>query len=147
MHKHFVTFYSPGTFVHETTTKPIEAWDVELAKTMALDVVERYEATPFGFQFTTRSRGDDDLDSKVTAQSPMYFLGGRLETLAEVEARNDPKEDTLRLNMRSNGYDKIITNDNSWRSVTPFKDGDVLLDFTPPRGRQQVSNKGRELGR
>jgi len=24
--KHFVTFYSPGTFVAETTEKPIKSW-------------------------------------------------------------------------------------------------------------------------
>jgi hypothetical protein len=132
MEKHFVTFYSPGTFVSETSVKPIDSWDVELAKQMAGSITERYGATPYGFRFSTRTRGPDDLDSKQTASSKMYYLGGRLETLAEVEARADPKEDTLRWNMRVNGWDRIIVNDNSWRMTQPFLDGDTLLDWTPP---------------
>lgn len=131
--EHFVTFYSPGTFVAETTERPIDSWDVEQAKEMAHGIVERYAATPYGFQFTTRSRGDDDLDSQESARSPFYRLGGRVETLAEVEARNDPKEETLRLNMRGNGYDNIVVNDNSWRSTRPLGATDVVLDWKPKK--------------
>ena len=128
MAKHFVTFYSPGTFFAETTTKPIDAWDVDKAVKMARKVNERYGAKPYGFQFSTRSRGDEDLDSKVTKESPMYYLGGRGETIEEVEARNDPKEKILRSNMRGNGYDKIVVNDNSWRFTGPLNPTDVILD-------------------
>lgn len=131
MKKHFVTFYSPGTFVAETTSKPIDSWDVEKAMEMAHDVVERYGATPYGFQFSTRSRGDADLDSKQSAQSPFYHLGGKVETLAQVEARNDPKEEILRSNMRCNEWDRIIVNDNSWSSVRPLEKTDVVLDWKP----------------
>ena len=35
MKKHFVTFFSPGTFIAESTTKPIESWNIEEAKEMA----------------------------------------------------------------------------------------------------------------
>ena len=129
--QHFVRFYSPGTFVAETTDKPIDSWDVEKAVKMARKIKERYDATPWGFQFVTRGRGPDDLDSKETARSPMYHLGGRIETLAEVEARNDPKEEILRSNMRGNKYDRIVINDNSWRSTQPLREGDVVLDFKP----------------
>lgn len=131
MDRHFVTFLSPGTFVAETTEKPIDSWDVKKAQKMAHDIEERYGATPYGFRFTTRSRTDADLDSKVTATSGMYFLGGKIETLAEVEARNDPKEEILRSNMRGNGYDRIIVNDNSWRSTQPLRDGDTVLNWKP----------------
>jgi hypothetical protein len=131
MQKHFVTFFSPGTFVSEDTTKEIDSWDVEKAKKMAHSITERYAATPFGFQFTTRSRGSDDLDSKVSAKSPMYYLGGKVETLEEVEARNDPKEEILRANMRCNGWHRIITNTNSWKHTAPLNKGDVVLDWKP----------------
>jgi len=131
--KHFVTFYSPGTFVAERSAKPIDSWDVEKAKEMAHDITERYGATPYGFRFSTRSRGDDDLDSKQSSQSPFYHLGGKIETLAEVEARNDPKEDILLINMRCNGVDRIVVNDNSYRSVHPLNAGDIVLDWKPKR--------------
>lgn len=133
MEKHFVTFYSPGTLVSETSERPIESWDVDAAMQMAHDITERYNATPYAFRFSTRSRGTDDLDSKVTASSPLYYLGGKIETLAEVEARNDPKEEILRSNMRGNGYSRIIVNDNSWRFTGALKDDDVVLDFKPKK--------------
>lgn len=138
MKKHFVTFYSPGTFVAEYTEKPIAKWDTKIAMKMADAITERYNATPYGFRFSTRSRGPDDLDSKVTETSNMYYLGGRVETLEQVEARNDPKEEILRSNMRGNGYDRIIINDNSWRWTQPLDKKDVVLDYTPPRKKETV---------
>lgn len=139
MQKHFVTFYSPGTFCAETTTKPIKSWDVEAAMMMAHEIVERYGATPYGFRFSTRERGDNDLDSHVAKSSCLYHLGGKVETLAEVDARNDPKEEFLRSNMRGNGYDKIVVNDNSWRSTLPLGKDDVILDWKPKKGPQRKS--------
>lgn len=130
--KHFVTFYSPGTFVHETSTREIGSWDVAAACEMACIVVERHNATPFGFQFSTRSRGPNDLDSKQTAQSPMYYLGGTVLTLADVKARHDPKDHILIANMEGNGIARVVQNDNSWRTVQSLNEGDVVLDWTPP---------------
>ena len=69
MKKHFVTFFSPGTFVSETTEKEIDSWDVEKAKELARSIKERHGATPYGFRFITRSRNDDELDSKVSDRS------------------------------------------------------------------------------
>lgn len=128
MEKHFVTFFSPGTFVPEQTTKPIEKWDSNKAVELARGITERYSAKPYGFQFSTRGRSDKDLDSKVIKQSPIYYLGGKVRTAAEVLAGTDPKEKILRSNVEYNGIKKVITNDNSWRFVGAFNDGDVLLD-------------------
>lgn len=124
---HFVTFYSPGSFVAEESTKPVESWDVPAAIKMARTIKERHGAVPYGFQFTTRERPDDALDSREAARSDFYWLGDKVETLAEVEARADPKEDILRSNMRCNGWDKIVTNNNSWKWVQPLRKGDVVL--------------------
>lgn len=127
MHQHFVTFYSPGTFFAEDTTKPIDAWSTETAQQMAAEIVERYGARPFGFRFMTRSREDDDLDSRVTATSSMHYLGGTIETIEEVNARNDPSEEILRFNMRANGYNRIIRGASPWQWVQPLGDDDVVL--------------------
>ncbi len=131
MKAHFVTFLSPGTFVHEETTNPIDSWDVAKAKKMARTITERHGATPFAFYFSTRKRGVRDLDSKEVVHSGRYYLGGVIETLEEVEARQDPKEDILRCNMRANKWHRIIINKNSWRVTQPFEDDDVLLEWEP----------------
>lgn len=140
MKKHFVVFYSPGTMVSETSQKPIDSWDVEQAMAMADDIIERHGATPYGFRFTTRSRGPEDLDSKETDKSPMYYLGGTVETLEEVKAKNDPEDRILISNMECNGWDRIITNTNSWRMTQPLHEDDVVLDYTPPEQRKSATN-------
>ena len=127
MKSHFVTFYSPGTFFAESSTLPIQSWDVKRAVKMSKKIVERYGSRPYGFRFSTRERGAKDLDSKQTKQSAMYYLGGKVETLAEIEARNDPDEEILRSNMRGNKWDKIVTGASPWRWAQPLMKGDVVL--------------------
>ena len=128
MERHFVQFFSPGTLVAETTTLDIDSWDIEKALEMASAVKERYEATPYGFRFLTRSRNDDDLDSKVSAKSPMYYLPHcKVETLDEVKARNDPSERILRSNMENNGYSRIVTTTEGWSWTMPLGEEDIVL--------------------
>jgi hypothetical protein len=129
MTQHFVTFYSPGTFVSETTTKPIAKWDVATAKRMARKITERFNASPYAFQFSTRTRRKDELDSREVKRSGMYYLGGVVETLADVERRATKDDDILLSNMRINKYDRIITNTNSYRITLPLEKDDVVLDW------------------
>ena len=135
--KHYVAFLSPGTFTSETTEREIKKWDVEAAKRMAHSIVERYGATPYAFQFYTLGRGAGDLNANKVEESPLYYLGGRVETLAQVEARNDPKEEILRTNMRCNGWDRIIVNDNSYHVTRPLNKTDVILDWKASRARKK----------
>lgn len=127
MKKHFVTFVSPGTFFSEHTEKPIESWDIMKATKMARSIKERHGATPYGFYFTTRERRSHELDSKVTRTSGMYYLGGTVETLEEIKARKNPDERILLSNMEMNGWNKVITNTNSWKITQPLRDEDVVL--------------------
>jgi len=127
--QHFVTFLSPGTFMHEHRTEPIDSWDVERAKQMAETVIERYNATPYCFYFTTRERGPHDLDSHESKRSGNYYLPHcKVETLAEVKKRNDPKERILLSNMECNGYKKVVTTTKGWKWTQPFEEKDVLLE-------------------
>ena len=130
--KHFVIFYSPGSFVSETTTKSIDRWDVDKAVEMSAEIKERHGATPYGFCFTTRSNNGDELDSKQTARSHMYYLGGKIRTIQEIEDANLPDEGTLRSNMRGNGWDRVITNNNSWTITLPLCPDDVVLAIDEP---------------
>lgn len=127
MKAHFVTFLSPGTFFCEETTKPIESWDTKKAVKMSKKIRERHGARPFAFMFSTRERGDQDLDSKTTRTSGRYFLGGNVLTLADVK-KQMPKETILINNMRWNGIKKVVVNDNSYRSIHSLEANDVVLD-------------------
>jgi hypothetical protein len=120
MHKHFVRFFSPGSFFDETSEFEMNSWDVSAALAMSKTVVERYGATPFAFRFFTRSRGPDDLDSSITATSKRYWLGGTIYTLADIIARNDPSDSILISNMKCNRWSHVIENNNSWKIVKPF---------------------------
>jgi hypothetical protein len=132
MQKHFVLFLSPGTIVPERTEQPIHAWDVLEAVKKAGEIVERYDARPFGFKFVTRGREPDDLDSKVIRQSNFYYLGGTVLTVAEIEAEGDPKNNTLLANMRANKIARVLRNDNSYRFTVALEREDVVLAVTLP---------------
>jgi len=129
--KHFVTFVSPGTFVPETRTNEIDSWDVDKAVEMARSVKERHAATPYSFHFTTRENDGSSLDSRETAKSCNYFLGGVIQTREQIEARNDPGEKILRDNLRCNHIDRVVVNTNSWKATLPLADEDVVLEFEP----------------
>ncbi len=137
MRKHKVTFYSPGTFVSESTTRDIDSWDTVKAVEMSEQIKERYNARPYGFIFTTVIVANDVSDgeggtlkvqSKEVERSGLHFLGGRLETYDDVVARNDDKENILRSNMRNNESWIICINDNSFRSTIPFGEEDCIVN-------------------
>jgi hypothetical protein len=125
--QHYVTFYSPGTFVAEMDTHEIDKWDADEAVEMSSMIAQRHGARPYGFRFITRSRGENDMDAKQTDQSPMYFLGGVVQTREEVLAGTDPADRILRSNVESNDWAGIITNTNSYRITQPLNEGDVVL--------------------
>ena len=127
MNKHKVIFVSPGTFASETTTKDIDSWDVEKAKEMARSIKERHGATPFGFKFETWTYDQIRLDV-----SPMYYLGGNVRTYEMVLLMNLPGEEILRDNMRYNNIKRVITNTNSYKSVLPLNDDDIVLEDWEP---------------
>lgn len=126
MRKHFVTFYSPGNFVAETTTKPIGKWHKDIAIKISKAIKERHGALPYGFCFTCRENDGTALDSKEIARSRMYYLGGDVLTLQEVKEKM-PNERTLISNMECNGWDKVVINRNSYKWTQPLKGKDEVL--------------------
>lgn len=136
--KHQVTFYSPGTFVSESSTYDIESWDTAKAVELSEKVKERYGAKPYGFVFETlltmpnipSANGDSfSVQPKLKERSGIHFLGGKLETYDDVVNRNDPKENILRSNMRYNEEARIVCiNTNSYKSTIPFSEKDCIVD-------------------
>lgn len=124
MIKHFVTFSSPGTFFSEERTLEIDSWDAAKAVEMSKGIVERYNATPFAFRFTTRGRSEEELDSKIIAMSNRYYLGGTAMTVEDVK-REVPDSKILVSNMELNGWERVIK--TPFGNIQPLHDGDVIL--------------------
>ena len=133
----FVTFVSPGTFFAETTTLPIASRDLSLAVKMSRKITERYGSRPYGFRFETRIVADPIPDGcggslavepKTVDTSSMHFLGGKVETFADVERRADPKESILCGNMSGNGMWIVVTTTSPYRSTCEFKPADVVVN-------------------
>lgn len=127
MEKHFVEFFSPGTFVAETTTKPIDSWDVSKALEMAKNITERWNSKPYGFQFFTKARMDDELDSHEIARSGIYYINGTIKTLEDLKAEKNPDNRTLISNMECNGWDRVVQTCSPWKWTQPFDDDDHVV--------------------
>ena len=128
MKRHYVTFYSPGTFMAEDNTEEVESWDIEATKQRAGEITQRYNAIPYGFRFHTMERQPGEWAPKRTARSPMYYLPHcKIETLAEIEARDLPDERILRSNMRGNGWDRVVVTTKGWKWTQPLEADDVVL--------------------
>jgi hypothetical protein len=135
MRKHYVTFLSPGTFFPEQTSKEIIFWDVRAAVAMSKDIVERYYAKPYGFYFSTRivhkpvpdgEGGFLKVDSKEVDRTGIYFLGGKIFTLDDID-NTDEKNNTIIFNMQYN-CPVAIENTNSFKSTLPFNEKDFVVD-------------------
>ncbi len=126
MKKRYVTFYSPGTMVAETTTKCVPNWDVDKALKLLPDIEERYGAKPYGFQFYTMKRGFLDMDPHEIERSGMYYVDCVVQTLEEVEAEHG-KNAILAQNMRTNGWGSIVTTTKGWGWSQPLRETDVVL--------------------
>lgn len=137
--QHAVIYFSPGTFFCESSSRDVDKPDVKAAAVMAAEITERYNAKPWGFCFAEYLTHPDvpdgrggmlSVERKEVRRSGIYHLGGRLRDLDEIEAAADPSERILRDNMRCNDFCIVVENTNSWKSVQPFRENDVLLDAT-----------------
>jgi hypothetical protein len=124
MTRHYVTYYMPGTLMPETTSREVDSWDSSMAREKALRTGWR---RPFCFEFTTRERQDDEFDSRETARSKRFYLGGEVIALADIPAT--PEYSILRLNISAiPGQRAIKCITENWQ---PFFEGDTLLEEVP----------------
>jgi hypothetical protein len=121
----FVTFYSPGTFTPEMTQKKIIGWNIEEALRMSRYILERHNARPFAFRFST-----EDRDGNLIKESRFYYLGGVIRTRESILAGTDPDEAILRSNVRDNeSILQVVVNTNSYKYTASMFEGDVVLDI------------------
>lgn len=133
--KHFVDFFSPGTFVSEQSRREVKALDTREAVEIANGIQERHAAKPYGFQFVTcivsdaipdGEGGKLEVAPKEVERSGTHYLGGKLLMYDEMPETKDTH--ILRSNMRGNNMPICIENCNSWRFTGEFKEKDCIVD-------------------
>ena len=147
--RHKVTFYSPGTFFNEQSTRHVQTWSIKDALTLAKGILERYGARPFGFQFSSwetiegQELGDFKVEPKLLRRSGTIYFNGKIRTKEEVLAGTDPEEEILRSNVRCNDYDIVqgIDPDN-YRWTQEFNEDDLLVS---PEGEVLAGDECRCL--
>ena len=110
--------------------------DLAVVEEVFISGADDYLAKPFAFSFETRivadpvpdgEGGELRVEPKTVKESGRHFIGGTVETLAEVQARNLQNENTLRSNMEGNGWNAIVTTINGYKSTQPFTGTDVMV--------------------
>ncbi len=133
-HKDYVVFFSPGSFVAESSEREISEWSTAEAVRMAATITERYGAMPYGFRFEKRLAVEvepgkfADVKQAPIAKSRMHYICCKVETLAQLQARADANERILVSNAESNGWKAIVTTTKGWRWSQPFQGDDVNVD-------------------
>lgn len=108
MKQDFIEILTSGSFFSESSIMAIDNWSIDLAvEQLRSRYAERLDK-PYGFRFMTKERGPNDLDSKVSKRSGIYFFPGRVSTYDEVVARRDARDSILISIMSSNGFDRVI---------------------------------------
>ena len=129
MIKHFVRFFCHGTFYAETEDRVIDSWDIEKAKDLAKKITARYNAKPYAFYFYTQEKKSECWDAEIINQSHMYYINGKVCSLEEVKARNDPKDKILISNMEYNEWSHVVETYSPWKNTAVFDDGDSVVNI------------------
>lgn len=115
----YVSAYSPGTFVSESSSYKVEDKCLKTAIKKISKTIERHGAKPYGFRFE---------DGNGKSLGGMYYVTGRLIKFEEI-SDNDEELSILKLNMRCNNFPIVIENKNSYRFTGPFNPEDCIIDW------------------
>lgn len=115
----FAVFYSPGTFFSESNSIEIKGKiDLKALCKQAKSIVQRYNATPYGFMIQ---------DGNGETLSGMYYITGELIFFHNVP--DDSSNSIFMSNMRSNNMPIAIENKNSYKFIGSFNEKDVIVDW------------------
>jgi len=59
----------------------------------------------------------------------MFYLGGKILTLQDIKNRNNPNDSILISNMEINKWYCVVENNNSWKTIQPLREDDIILDI------------------
>ena len=121
MQKHFVNLLYAGIIVSEKSSHEVSDWNIS----EVYEIIRSQKYKPYGFEFITRERKDNELDSRIIKSSGTYYLGGTVLNSEQVMARRDFNTRILLSNMETNSWEYVIETVNG--QFFPFEENDILL--------------------
>ena len=122
--QHYLVLLITRGFNSESITQKIDSWDVEKALQKYAKAIETYHSMLYGFRFITKK------DGKIVKTSGSYYVNGKIETLKELIARNDPKDEILIENLYFNKFDACVRCYNGW--TTFLFENDIVIELKIP---------------
>ena len=122
-----VTFYTPGSFMPNESTKEVPGLDTEQIAAMAPKNAYSFIVQEFS-EKTTTVDGEDFSKKEAVGEPQRFYLGGDLYTVDELKEKfaGDHSKETLIANFEGNDWPKaILCRTGNWQ---PFYDDDVLLE-------------------
>jgi len=123
-----VTFYTPGSFMPNESSKVVETHDPTEIAGMAPKHAFCFTIEDFVEKTTTVDGEDFKKTEQVGATSGRFYLGGDVYTVAELKAKfgDDSRHQTLISNIEGSYPKAIQCRTGNWQ---PFSDDDTYLDI------------------
>ena len=121
MLKHYVQYFSPGSFVSETSDKEIPSRSLDHVLPM------KKNSYSYGFLFFDREEtkiNGEVLKGKKKNYSSTHYIGGRKMNATEVKAEVKNNA-TLLSNMKINEWKYVVK--TKFGQFMPFEKGDIMI--------------------
>ena len=129
-----VTYYSPGTFFAESSSKEFDTFDLSKFVSHSANVSERHGAKPYGFSVeklelpvTLPKMGTFKVvvEPKVLETSGIYYITGEIIFSEDIV---DKDKDIFKSNLENNSDGVGIVNKNSYLFHGMFSKDDFIVD-------------------
>jgi hypothetical protein len=118
----YVKFFSPGILFSVSETDEVSlgeflggGFNLKLICAKAKTIEQRHGATPYSFNLREQEEGEVTVDGetykskpRVTFQSGIYFITGKVLTLSDIPATRE--NEILRSNMQCNHWNAVVEN-------------------------------------
>ncbi|KQW72338.1 hypothetical protein [Ensifer sp. Root127] len=122
-----IRFLFDASFKSTEYVVETSSWDVEAAAGIAHRLTLERGVQPYAFWFESREPGHGP-EPKI---SGTYYLGGKLQTLDELRAENDPSAVIMIHHLEARGIERVVTTNCPCLASFPFRDGDHILEWEP----------------
>lgn len=133
---YLVTYYSPGSFVSETSSARFKNFNLASFVKRAKSISERHGSKPYGFTVEEKEEPVSmpvvegfkvEVEPNTLSSSGTYYITGNLIFYDDI--KNNKEKAILASNLYNNSLGIGIENCNSWKFTGDFERNDFIVDW------------------